>query len=70
MKFRINCKIKLIKFLISFYLLQKEQTEEVKNERIMLTKLKHINITNMKAAWADPNYFYFVFDYALNGDYS
>lgn len=49
---------------------KKEQTEEVKNERIMLTKLKHYGIINMKAAWADPNYFYLLFDYAINGDYS
>lgn len=36
----------------------------------MLSKLKHVGITNMKAAWADPSYYYFVLDYAINGDYS
>ena len=47
-----------------------EQTEEVKNERIMLTKLKNSGIMNMKAAWVDPSYYYLLFDYAINGDYS
>ena len=34
----------------------------------MLTKLKHYNIVGMKSAWADKNYYYLLFDYAINGD--
>ena len=42
--------------------------EEVNNERIMLSKLKHTSIVGMKSAWADKQYFYFLIDYAVNGD--
>lgn len=44
--------------------------EEVNNERIMLSKLKHTSIVGMKAAWADKQYFYFLIDYAVNGDFT
>ena len=44
--------------------------DEVNNERIMLSKLKHSNIINMKAAWADKTYCYFLIEYAINGDLS
>jgi p70 ribosomal S6 kinase len=49
---------------------KREQVDEVNTERIMLSKLKHAGITNMKAAWADKSYYYLLFDYAINGDYS
>lgn len=41
---------------------------EVNNERLMLMKLKHKNIVNMKAAWADRTNLYLLYDLALNGD--
>mmetsp|Transcript_42602 Transcript_42602/g.65333 ORF Transcript_42602/g.65333 Transcript_42602/m.65333 type:complete len:122 (-) Transcript_42602:1623-1988(-) len=49
--------------------LQREQTQEVKNERQILQYLKKVpNIAHMKSAWADKQYYYMLFDYALNGD--
>jgi len=42
--------------------------DEIKNERSILLKLKHSNITAMKSAWADSKYYYILLDYALNGD--
>jgi len=44
--------------------------DEVNTERMMLSKLKHKGILNMKAAWADKNYYYLLIDYAINGDLS
>jgi serine/threonine protein kinase len=46
----------------------KEQVSEINNERIVLSKLKHSSIVGMKAAWADKNHYYLVFDFALHGD--
>ena len=46
----------------------KEQVSEINNERIVLSKLKHPSIVSMKAAWADKNHYYLVFDFALHGD--
>ena len=41
---------------------------EINNERVTLSKLKHQSIVAMKAAWADKNHYYLVFDFALHGD--
>jgi serine/threonine protein kinase len=46
----------------------KEQVSEINNERITLSKLKHSSIVAMKAAWADKDHYYLVFDFALHGD--
>jgi serine/threonine protein kinase len=46
----------------------KEQVAEINNERLVLSKLKHESIVGMKAAWADKNHYYLVFDFALHGD--
>jgi len=46
----------------------KEQVAEINNERLVLSKLKHASIVPMKAAWADKNHYYLVFDFALHGD--
>jgi len=46
----------------------KEQVNEINNERLVLTKLKHHNIVAMKSAWADKKHYYLLFDYALHGD--
>jgi len=46
----------------------KEQIDEVNNERVMLSKLKHPSIISMKCAWADKNHYYMLFELALNGD--
>jgi hypothetical protein len=40
------------------------------NERNILKNIKSSNIIGMKSAWADKQYYYFLFDYALNGDLS
>ena len=34
----------------------------------MLTKLKNETVVGMKSAWADKEYYYMLFDYAINGD--
>ena len=36
----------------------------------MMQKLKNSNIIGMKSTWHDKNYYYFLYDYALNGDFS
>lgn len=54
--------------LISYYFIQKDQLNEVNNERKMLTQLKHKSIVGMRAAWVDKTYLYLLLDYALNGD--
>jgi len=48
----------------------REQTDEVINERNILKNIKNSNIIGMKSAWTDKQYYYFLFDYALNGDFS
>jgi serine/threonine protein kinase len=35
---------------------------------MILMKLKHQNIVNLKAAWADKSNYYLLYDLALNGD--
>jgi serine/threonine protein kinase len=46
----------------------RDQVSEINNERIVLSRLKHKRIVNLKSAWADKKYFYMIFNYALNGD--
>lgn len=48
----------------------REQTDEVINERNILKNLKNSNIIGMRSAWNDTKNYYFLFDYALNGDLS
>ncbi len=49
--------------------MQREQTQEIKNERQILQYLKKVpNMSHMKSAWADKQYYYLLFDYAINGD--
>ena len=36
----------------------------------MMQKLKDDSIIGMKAAWHDKTFYYFLFDYAINGDFS
>ena len=43
---------------------------EVNNERKIMNRLKHPNIIDMKVAWAEKEYLYLLYDYALNGDFS
>jgi hypothetical protein len=50
--------------------LQKEQTDEVINEKKMMQTLKDDSIIGMKISWHDKNNYYFLFDYAINGDFA
>lgn len=36
----------------------------------MMNVLKHKSIVKMRTAWAEKEYFYLLYDYALNGDLS
>ena len=40
------------------------------NEKNMMQKLKDDSVIGMKAAWHDKTFYYFLFDYAINGDFS
>ena len=44
--------------------------DEVNNERKMMMKLKHKSIVRMRSAWAEGEYLYLLYDFALNGDMS
>jgi hypothetical protein len=35
-----------------------------------MQKLKSSNIIAMKSAWHDKTFYYFLYDYAINGDFS
>ena len=51
--------------------MQRNQLDEVKNERNILSKLKkQSNVVSMKASWADKDYLYIMTDFALCGDFS
>lgn len=44
--------------------------DEVQNERRMMRALQHKSIVKMRTAWAEKEYLYMLYDYALNGDMS
>lgn len=44
--------------------------DEVNNERKMMVKLRHKSIVRMRSAWAEGEYLYLLYDFALNGDMS
>jgi serine/threonine protein kinase len=63
-----TCEIFAMKRVNKMTASMKDQLNEVNNERLMLTKLKHKSIVSMKAAWVDKTYLFILLDYALNGD--
>jgi serine/threonine protein kinase len=40
------------------------------NEKKMMQTLKDPSVIGMKASWHDKNNYYFLFDYAINGDFA
>jgi len=44
--------------------------QEVFNERNILSKLSHPSIVKLHCSFRDKKNVYFVFDYAVNGDFS
>jgi len=42
----------------------------VNNERRMMKSLQHKSIVRMRSAWAEKDYLYLLYDFALNGDLS
>jgi serine/threonine protein kinase len=46
------------------------KTEEVFNERNILSKLHHPNVVKLHSCFTDKKNMYMVFDFAQNGDFS
>jgi serine/threonine protein kinase len=46
------------------------KTEEIKNEKNILSSLKHPNIVRLYSTFMDSKNVYMVLDYAINGDFS
>ena len=40
------------------------------NEKNILKQINTSNIVGIKSSWHDKQFYYFLFDYALNGDLS
>ena len=44
--------------------------DEINNERRIMRQLQHKSVVKMRTAWAEKEYLYLLYDYALNGDLS